>query len=428
MAGEPTVESASARAGQIFGKSWRWLRNLASRYVSAFGTGTRPRQRDVVQFLRADERFGRAQRIYAQGLIVRNWLTESPRMLTSAPAQEWDIPAIESTGALARWFELDPDDLLWFADLGALTYAKEHPRLGHYHYRVLTKRSGHIRLIEAPKPRLKALQRQILSGILDKIPAHAAAHGFVKERSIHTFVAPHVGQRVILRMDLRDFFPSFSGARIQTFFRTIGYPEPVADLLGGICTTAAPHWAWKEAALDGVPGELRQARDYYARPHLPQGSPASPALANLCMYRVDCRLAGLARSMGAQYTRYADDLGFSGGAEFDRGVGRFSTHVAAILIEHGLQVHHHKTHVMRQGVRQHLAGLVTNHRANVRRDEFDRLKAILTNCARLGPESQNRMGHPRFRAHLEGKVSFVESVNSEKGQRLRAILDRIEWP
>ena len=146
------------------------------------------------------------------------------------------------------------------------------------------------------------------------------------------------------------------------------------------------------------------------------------------MYRVDCRLAGLAKSVGAQYTRYADDLGFSGGPEFDRGVGRFSSHVAAILIEHGLQVHHHKTHVMRQGVRQHLAGLVTNHRANVRRDEFDRLKAILTNCARLGPESQNRMGHPRFRAYLEGKVSFVESVNSKKGQRLRAILDRIEWP
>jgi RNA-directed DNA polymerase len=97
----------------------------------------------------------------------------------------------------------------------------------------LAKQIGNIRLIEAPKPRLKELQRQILAQILERIPSHPAVHGFVKGRSIETFVTPHVGQRIVLRMDLRDFFPSFSAARIRTIFRTIGYPEPVADLLGG---------------------------------------------------------------------------------------------------------------------------------------------------------------------------------------------------
>jgi len=76
------------------------------------------------------------------------------------------------------------------------------------------------RLIESPKPRLKQIQRTVLREILEKVPAHSAAHGFVKGRSIRTFAAPHVGQRVVLRMDLRDFFPSLSGARIQTIFRT----------------------------------------------------------------------------------------------------------------------------------------------------------------------------------------------------------------
>jgi hypothetical protein len=165
----------------------------------------------------------------------------------------------------------------------------------------------------------------------------------------------------------------------------------------------------------------------YSRSHLPQGAPTSPALANLFAYRVDCRLSGLAQAVGVTYTRYADDLAFSGGEALDRRVERFATHVATILMEEGFTVHHRKTRIMRQGVRQYLAGLVANERVNVVRADFDRLKATLTNCVRLGPESQNREAHPRFRAHLEGRVGFVEMVNPEKGRRLRAILDQIEW-
>src|SRR4030095_9156300 len=106
--------------------------------------------------------------------------------------------------------------------------------------------------------------------------------------SIKTFVAPHTSQRVVLRMDLRDFFPTFAAARIQSFFRTAGYPESVADLLGGICTNAAPRELWRRSAVDVDLRDLQEARALYCRPHLPQGAPTSPALANLCTYRVDC--------------------------------------------------------------------------------------------------------------------------------------------
>ena len=343
-------------------------------------------------------------------------------------AASWTVPAIESVPDLADWLGLYPGELEWFADLRGLGYDRQTPQiLRNYRCRALTKLSGSIRLIEAPKPRLKEVQRQILAGILEKIPPHREAHGFVKGRSIRTFVAPHVGQRVVLKMDLRDFFPSIPRARIQALFRTMGYPESVSDRLGGICTNAAPQDAWKAPRMDVDPQQLREARALYAQPHLPQGAPTSPALANLCAYRVDCRLAGLAKSVGAQYTRYADDLAFSGGEAFDRHVERFSTHVAAILHEEGFTVHHRKTRIMRQGVRQHLAGLVANQRVNVMRPDFDRLKATLTNCVRLGPESQNRDGHANFRMHLEGRVAFVESINAAKGKRLRAIFDRIRW-
>ncbi len=137
---------------------------------------------------------------------------------------------------------------------------------------------------------------------------------------------------------------------------------------------------------------------------------------------MDCRLTGLAQSIGASYTRYADDLAFSGDANF----GRFLLHVAAIATEEGFTVNHRKTRLMRQGVRQHLAGLAINTKPNIMRPDYDRLKAILTNCVNYGLSTQNRDTHPHFRQHLEGRVAFVESINAVKGNRLRALLNQID--
>ena len=419
LAGEPTVEGIAARASQALGKRWRWLHPLARRYLNAVDGRTRPRHRDVIQFFLNDRGFGRAWAKYFHELPVIHWGIEPQQMQPVAAAGTWDIPCIESVGALCDWLWLDSGELEWFADLKGFCNKKNRPLLRHYHYRILSKGNGHIRLIEAPKPRLKKLQRQILTGILDRIPPHPSAHGFVKGRSIKTFAAPHAGRKVVLRMDLEDFFPTFAAARIQTFFRTAGYPEPVADLLGGICTNDAPRELRRELTQD--------AWTLYSRPHLPQGAPASPALANLCTYRVDCRLTGLAESAGATYTRYADDLAFSGDEHFERRVERFSTHVAAILLEEGLTVNHRKTRIMREDVRQHLAGIVVNQHVNVRRQDYDLLKATLTNCVRLGPKSQNRAGHAGFRSHLEGRVGFVETINPARGQRLRTVLEQIQW-
>jgi RNA-directed DNA polymerase len=427
LAGEPTVEQIVVRCTQTLDRPWRWLRPLARRYIKAFSGQTRPRHRDVVQFLSNDSGFARAQSKYGYELSLKRWLTEPQQMQPVLATATWNIPTIESIGDLADWLLLDSSELEWFADLKGLGRQKIDPRLSHYHYRVLSKRSGNIRLIEAPKSRLKQLQRQILTRILNEVPPHPAVHGFIKGRSIKTFVAPHVGQRIVLRMDLQDFFPSLSAARIQTIFRTAGYPESVADRLGGICTNAAPRNLWNKPSFDIDPIQLKDAGTLYSRPHLPQGAPTSPTLANLCAYRMDCRLNGLAQSIGAKYTRYADDLAFSGSQAFERCIERFSTHVAAIVREEGFTVHHRKTRIMRQGVRQHLAGLIINQHANIVRTDFDRLKATLTNCVRLGPESQNHEAHPHFRLHLEGRLSFVQMVNPAKARRLRAIFEQIRW-
>jgi len=311
--------------------------------------------------------------------------------------------------------------------LKALGNKLRNPKLQHYHYRMLPKRSGGIRVTEVPKPWLKELQRRILSGILDRVPVHAEVHGFVKGRSIATFAAPHVGKRVLLRLDFQDFFPAFPAARVQALFRTLGYPEPVADRLGGIATNEVPRDFWKRRPPEVDSDRWNESRILYSRPHLPQGAPTSPCLANLMAYRLDCRLSGLARSAGAVYTRYADDVGFSGDVEFERGVERFAAHVAAIALEEGFAVNHHKTRIMRRGVRQQLAGVVVNEKLNLRRRELELLEAILTNCVRFGPESQNRAGVPDFRAHLEGRIGFVEMIHGERGRELRNMFDAIVW-
>src|SRR5579863_6586178 len=125
------------------GKTGRWLPPLAARYIRTFANQTRPRHRDVVQFLLRDRGFARAWSKYRDELTVERWLNEPQQMQPVAAAGTWPIPAIESIGALAEWFGLTPGELDWFADLKDLaSRAKDRPRLRHYHYRILKKASG----------------------------------------------------------------------------------------------------------------------------------------------------------------------------------------------------------------------------------------------------------------------------------------------
>jgi RNA-directed DNA polymerase len=433
LAGEPATNAIAERLRQALGRRFRWINGLAKRYAEEFARGTRPRAHAVVKFLHSDAVFNAAfARSKIKPAIVDHFASPA-QMLPVRAATGWEIPAIETEGALAAWLRATPAELEWFADLKRFGARSRNEKLRHYNYSLLAKPGGNIRLIEAPKQRLKQMQRAILAGILDRIPAHDAAHGFVKGRSIRTFAVPHAGKRVVLRMDLRDFFPSIRSARVQALFRTAGYPERVADLLGGICTTATPRHLFSVKRVSNPeftvdPNVLFSAWQTYSHRHLPQGAPTSPAIANLCAYRSDCRLTGLARAASATCTRYADDLAFSGGADFDRCTERFAVHAAAILLEEGFEVNHRKTRVMRRGVRQYLAGVVANDHVNVIRADFDSLKATLTNCARRGAASQNREGHADYRAHLAGRVSFVEMLNPQKGAKLKKIFEQIVWP
>ena len=419
------VDDAMARIERLWQTQRRWMLPLARRLNARFGGSVRPWRAVVEQFLSCDSGFIRACRrtnVPPGGPPVAVTLMHT----APGPPRDWPVPELTTAAQLAHWLGLTHRELDWFADTRGLERKVGAERARRYRYRLLSKGKDRFRLIEAPKRRLKRVQRQLLDEILNHIPPHAAAHGFRPLRSIQSFVGPHVGRRVVLKMDLLDFFPSVPCSQTAAIYRTAGYPETVADLLTGLCTNVAPDDAW--AARPGWSSCDVRRRWLYEQPHLPQGSPTSPALANLAAYRLDVRLSGLTRAAGGEYTRYADDLAFSGGDPFRRGVRRFRDHAEAIIMEEGFRVNFRKTRVMHQSQRQLLAGIVVNERPNIPRRKFERLKAILHNCRRDGPAAHNLDGRADFQAVLAGQIAFVASVHPQRGYRLWAVFNQIDWP
>lgn len=418
----PMDASADERIATVVNASARQIRGLVGRLIAHFEPKGRPRLFRVTRFVAADRGFLRfsAQEGFSFQRAIRWPGRMSP---ASGPPTAWKVLPFETVGELADRLNLRANELFWFADPRRLERKTSAEALRHYRYHWIAKRDGSARLVEAPKQRLKSIQRFLLERIVTAIPPHEAAHGFRTGRSIKSFTAPHVGREVVLKLDLRNFFPSLTTARVLAIFLTAGYPESVAEVLAGLCTNSTPGEVIEKAPCE----KTFYLRALYRQPHLPQGAPTSPALANLCAFRLDCRLAGLAKGAGASYTRYADDLLFSGPPEFARGVERFYIRSCAIALEEGFEVNTRKTRIMRRSVSQRAAGLVLNEKANIGRPEFDRLKAILTNCVKTSPAEQNRGKIADFYNHLAGRVAHMSMINPARGEKLRAIFERIDW-
>lgn len=147
------------------------------------------------------------------------------------------------------------------------------------------KRSGGYRHIDAPGKLLMSVQQTIYHRILISVPIHPAAMGFRQGVSISENARAHLGKQCVLKVDLHDFFPSIRSTRIKAVFEEMGYPSPVARMLAELCCL---------------------------KRKLPQGAPTSPALSNIVATSLDKKMEALARNHGLTYTRYADDLTFSG--------------------------------------------------------------------------------------------------------------------
>lgn len=421
LVGEWTQPGLLASGRTVLGRRPVWLTPLARQVLALYPRAPRDRPRELATNIAALPAAAKAAHL---GPAVRP--VAGTQMLTN----RWRLPVLHHLDDLAAFLHLDGGELDWFSDPRRLARSASDVPLQHYRVSHRPAPSGAVRVLEAPKPRLKAIQRRLLHEIASLVPPHEAARGFRPGGSVRSYAAPHAGRPVVVRLDLEAFFASVTVSRVYGIWRTAGYPEPVAHCLAGLVTCVLPWSAWRAVPAPGDDGLLdahwRLGRRL-AAPHLPQGAPTSPAMANLAAFRLDVRLTALARSWGGSYTRYADDLAFSGDAGWGRGTSRLIDAIEVIVRDEGFWLNARKTGVMPRAGRQRLAGLVVNDRPRVARQEVDVLRAILHNCRRHGPSSQNRDDLPAWEEHLRGRIAWVAQHDPVRGERLRAVHDAVDW-
>ncbi|MCK6545180.1 reverse transcriptase family protein [Myxococcota bacterium] len=324
--------------------------------------------------------------------------------------QALGLPILSTPADVAALLGISVPRLRWLA------FHAEAAERTHYVYFEIPKRSGGTRTLAAPHAQLLAAQRKILVELLEKLDPGEHAHGFVKGRSTVTNARPHVGSHDVVNLDVQDFFPTINVRRVRGLFKKLGYSPAVATVLA-LLVTEAPR----------VPMEYEGKRWWVAIGErcLPQGAPTSPAISNLVCRRLDKRLAGLARSAGWRYTRYADDLTFSADPGKQNRIPWLMRQVSEILAAEGFTAHPRKRRVQKSGARQEVTGIVVNSKLGVPRDEVRRLRAILHGAKRTGLAAQNREGRPNFEAWLRGKIAYVMMVDRAKGQKLLAELDAL---
>jgi len=330
-----------------------------------------------------------------------------------------DLAALEAAGLptpstpaeLAEALGLTIPRLRWLA-----FHAEAATRVHYVNFEV-PKKGGGTRTLSAPHRTMAAAQRWIFDRIVATLAAEPEAHGFLPGRSILTNAAPHSGRAVVVNLDLEGFFPGVGFPRVRGVFRRSGYSPAVATILALLCTECPRRPVVYDGTIYHVATGPRG---------LPQGACTSPGLSNQVARRLDRRLAGLAAKLGATYTRYADDLTFSGDVDLDARVGYLMARARHIARAEGFAVNEAKTRVLRRNAAQVVTGLVVNDRPGVPRAEVRRLRAILHRARLEGLDAQNRAGHPDFRAWLRGKIAYVAMARPDVGGRLLAELEAIE--
>ena len=336
-----------------------------------------------------------------QGLSSRAIAKLRKRAQLPDPSVRARLPALSSAKDVAALAGVaKPEELKRFFRPG------EGAGAGYVRF-TIPKSDGGQRAITAPRAALKRAQRAVLQRVLEVLPTHPCAHGFVKGRSVVTNARPHVGRALVVKLDLHDFFPTVDFRRVQGLFAYYGYNAEVSKLLAAICTH-------RPVLPDGFvvwPGVL------------PQGAPTSPALANLVCRRLDARLEGVARRFGATYTRYADDLTFSFEA-VPAALGRFLWWVDQVTQQEGFALNARKRRILRPHQQQRVTGVVVNERPAVPRSDRRRLRAVLHQCRTEGVAAASR-GREDFASWLRGEAAWVNAVQPELGARLLAEVEAL---
>lgn len=257
-----------------------------------------------------------------------------------------------------------------------------------YFYREFTiqKRRGGRRLVSAPYPSLLMCQTWIYENILKLADAHFSSHGYCLKKSIKTNATPHLNQNALLKMDMKDFFPSIPINWVINYFSNLGYPNNVAYYLSAIC------------CLDDA---------------LPQGAPTSPALSNILLMSLDKRLYRLSKQYKLNYTRYADDLTFSGGYI----PNKLISVITQIVSDYGLSINDQKTSLIIGNKQKIVTGLyVSDDKLKLPRASRRELQKEIYYIKKYGLLShigKLKIKQPNYLDSLEGKIRFWVQIEPD---------------
>ena len=280
--------------------------------------------------------------------------------------------------------------------IGAKTLYAVSNNIGkHYRMVKLPKKRGGCRNLSVPDEVLKSIQRRIAEVLLIHMPVSRYAKAYLFGGSTLRNAELHVGKQVVLKLDILHFFDSirYSTVKDKVFPEEI-YAEPLRILLTMLC---------------------------YYRDALPQGAPSSPAITNIILYEFDELVGQWCRERGIAYTRYCDDMTFSG--DFDPAeVIRF---VRPELRKLGFLLNEQKTKVQRPGQQQSVTGIVVNEKLSIPADYRRRLRQELYYCQKFGiREHLQKIGpeipEETYRMQLSGKVNYVLQFSPDDKDMLEA--------
>ena len=263
----------------------------------------------------------------------------------------------------------------------------------------IPKKNGKIRTINAPSENLKYIQRWVLDNIISKIPCSENAMGYINDRSIVCNAIMHVNKPCVVNLDISDFFPSIPFKRVYSIFREQGYTKHLSMFLAGICT------------YKGV---------------LPQGAPTSPYISNLVCRRLDNRLSVLAQKIEASFSRYADDLTFSG----EVFITEYLKLIKRVIREENFEINEDKCRIQYRNERQSVTGLIVNDRLSVPISTKKYIRQQIYYSKKFGVKSnllKQNILKSNYRDHLYGLAYFVRMVEFDEGKLLLAQLDQIDW-
>lgn len=272
-------------------------------------------------------------------------------------------------------------------------YLKKASLFPNYFYRdfEVAKKNGSKRLISEPLPSLKEIQIWILRNILYKIPSSAFAKAYRPTVTLLENLRFHKKQFKVFTLDLENFFPSIRVEAVENEFLKLGYSKIVSKLLSKLCTR------------NGT---------------LPQGAPTSPYLSNLVFKEADAAIAAYCKEHKIRYTRYADDMSFSG--DFDE--NELLQKVTETVEKIGLRINAKKTKLMTTGMRQTVTGVVVNEKPQVVFYKRNELRQALYYIQKFGFEEHREykeIDQKNYLEHLLGKINFVLQINPKDAEFIK---------